>query len=178
MVAIIGPPLPPAGQRLRKDVAACVTKALERYSKGDVVGALEAQEEALKLAPSEPIVLLGRGILLINLGRHTEALEDLEEAEYPALIPEFLPELYMGRAIALSSLGRDREAIAELEKAPVGPSAAAIAELRQEIVIGSLVTLAKSGFASWAGGKPKGSKRLVKLTPGPSITELVREGRR
>ena len=37
--------------------------------------------------------------------------------------------------------------------------------------------LTKSGFASWSGGKPKGSKRPVKLTPGPPISDYIIEDR-
>lgn len=38
--------------------------------------------------------------------------------------------------------------------------------------------LVDEGFASWAGGKPKGANPPAKLKPGPTVTEMVHEGRR
>ena len=41
----------------------------------------------------------------------------------------------------------------------------------------ALWRLVDDGLAHWSGGKPKGSKRPVKLTPGPSISDLIIEER-
>ena len=37
--------------------------------------------------------------------------------------------------------------------------------------------LAQEGFASWSGGKPKGSKHPAKLTPGPPISDYIIQDR-
>jgi hypothetical protein len=37
--------------------------------------------------------------------------------------------------------------------------------------------LARSGFATWGGGKPKGLDPLVELTPGPDISDYINEDR-
>jgi SOS-response transcriptional repressor LexA len=34
------------------------------------------------------------------------------------------------------------------------------------------------GLAYWSGGKPKGSKNPIKLTPGPSISDMIHEMRK
>ena len=41
-----------------------------------------------------------------------------------------------------------------------------------------LKRLARQGFASWRGGKPKGSDRPITLTPGASISSYIIENRR
>ena len=51
-------------------------------------------------------------------------------------------------------------------------------KVRARVVELQLWDLVDAGVASWSGGKPKGSKHPVKLTPGPSITEMVFEARR
>ena len=40
-----------------------------------------------------------------------------------------------------------------------------------------LRNLVKSGFASWAGGKPKGSDPPIEITPGPPVSDYVIEDR-
>jgi hypothetical protein len=48
---------------------------------------------------------------------------------------------------------------------------------RRQILDGYLWLLVREGKVSWAGGKPKGSNNPVKLTPGPSISEIIYEMR-
>jgi len=50
-------------------------------------------------------------------------------------------------------------------------------ELRREIVDRSLRKLARTGFASWGGGKPKGSNPRIRITPGPPVSDYVIEDR-
>jgi len=38
--------------------------------------------------------------------------------------------------------------------------------------------LVAEGKVIWAGGKPTGSRKPVRMTPGPGVTEMVAEGRR
>ena len=42
----------------------------------------------------------------------------------------------------------------------------------------ALRRLAKKGIISWSGGKPEGLDPLVKLTPGPDVSDYVIEDRR
>ena len=48
---------------------------------------------------------------------------------------------------------------------------------RRQILDGYLWLMVREGKASWSGGKPKGSKRPVKLTPGPPISDYIVEER-
>ena len=41
-----------------------------------------------------------------------------------------------------------------------------------------MMRLVKSGFAYWAGGKPKGADPLIELTPGPDSSDYINEDRR
>ena len=49
---------------------------------------------------------------------------------------------------------------------------------RRQVVEGYLWLLVRDGKAEWSGGKPIGSKHPVKLTPGPSISDMIHEMRR
>jgi tetratricopeptide (TPR) repeat protein len=120
--------------------------------------------------------LNNRATLWSRLGRPREALDDLTAAL--ELAPSDAIALF-NRSGILLSLGRTQEALRDIEA--VGnrlPKSMGVAQRRRQIIEASLRQLADSGFGSWSGGKPKGSKHPVKLAPGPSITELVHEGRR
>ena len=41
----------------------------------------------------------------------------------------------------------------------------------------ALLRLVDQGFARWSGEKPRGSKSPIRLTPGPSISEMIHEMR-
>ncbi len=49
---------------------------------------------------------------------------------------------------------------------------------RRQILEGYLWLMVRDGKATWSGGKPRGSKHPVKLTPGPSISDMIHEMRR
>ena len=49
---------------------------------------------------------------------------------------------------------------------------------RRQILDASLWNLVKSGFASWSGGKPEGSKNPIKITPGPPVSDYLIQDRR
>ena len=48
---------------------------------------------------------------------------------------------------------------------------------RRGVLDAILRRLAKRGFASWSGGKPKGSDPLIEITPGPPISDYIHEDR-
>ena len=71
-----------------------------------------------------------------------------------------------------------KEAIALLDKVVAErPQSAAATGTRSRIIDLSLWDMVDSGFATWSGGKPKGSRHPVRVTPGPPISDYVHEMR-
>ncbi|HLF71937.1 MAG TPA: tetratricopeptide repeat protein [Dehalococcoidia bacterium] len=138
--------------------------------------ALPEYEAALEVDPSNPYLHNNRGATLAHLGRLDEAVEDFARASN--LLGRVNPVLSRNHALALAELGRFKEALAVLDALGKRVHETDSAKVRRSIVEMALRDLVRSGFASWDGGKPKGSKNPIKLTPGPSITEMIHEGRR
>jgi tetratricopeptide (TPR) repeat protein len=76
--------------------------------------ALAYSDQALRMAPDNALVHHSRGLLLVRLDRHDEALEELRLAA--ELVPQNSRFVYV-YAVALNSLGQGEEAIRVLEKA-------------------------------------------------------------
>lgn len=99
-------------------------------SLNDLDKAMEHADEAQRLAPSDPRVLVDRGVVLDSLGRHVEA-----EQSYRAAL-EAAPRRISARnnlALSLALTGRFAEAIALI--APLGQSSNATPQLRENMAV-------------------------------------------
>jgi len=84
---------------------------------GDDVAALAAAEMALARATTRAECLYWRGAVLGDLGRHREALRDIEAA-FATLLPEehwLLEDLYYEKVMILEALGLPEAAVATCE---------------------------------------------------------------
>ena len=84
---------------------------------GDDIAALAAAEMALQRAPGRAECMYWRGAVLGDLGRHREALRDIEAA-YVALLPEeywLLEDLFYEKVTILDALGLHEAAVAACE---------------------------------------------------------------
>jgi len=66
--------------------------------------------------------------------------------------------------------------LAALPDAP--PERDGLSKRREQISDGYLWRMVRLGLLTWSGGKPKGSKNPVKVSPGPYISDYVIEDRR
>jgi hypothetical protein len=83
------------------------------------------------------------------------------------------------RAESLRDAGQYRLALEAIDAAlSLRAGDGAARKLRREIVEAELKQLARKGFASWSGVKPKAREHPAKLTQGPTATEIIRDGRR
>ena len=182
MVALIQPRLPDSvikNANYRPEVADHVQQAIEKFARQDYEAALTEWNQAVALSPKEPAIRLGRGLLLVNLTRFEQATSDLDIAESLDLSSDLAGDLHVALAVALHGLGKPKEALAELDRSlSLGYDPSVFAELRREMVAESLKALVKSGFASWSGKRPKGSKNPVRISPGPPVSDYVIQDRR
>jgi tetratricopeptide (TPR) repeat protein len=153
-----------------------------RRTRALLLGELGRYEEAiadfdylLTTQPRSADVLLLKGMALYQMARFQDSLEACEEGT--RLSPSNAA-LQAMRGYALDALGRQQEALVAFGESLAIQNNPHVEKARKVILDASLMSLVDSGFATWSGGKPKGSEHPVKLSPGPSITELVHEGRR
>lgn len=83
-------------------------------SLGEYANADSAYERLVALAPTDPKALCDRGIVRGHLGRHVEALADLDLA---IDLDPSLERAYSARAVELIALERSAEACPDLQKA-------------------------------------------------------------
>lgn len=84
---------------------------------GDDIAALAAAEMSLTRAPGRAECMYWRGAVLGDLGRHREALRDIEAA-FDAIIPEehwLLEDLYYEKVLILETLGLPEAAVTACE---------------------------------------------------------------
>jgi hypothetical protein len=100
---------------------------------GDLESALRHSDQALRMDPDNALVRHARGLLLVRLNRHDEALVELQKA---AEIGPENPRFAYVYAVALNSLEQPEEAIAVLEEAsrlhPDDPDIAAFLEMLRQ----------------------------------------------
>jgi Flp pilus assembly protein TadD len=174
MVALLEPErltAPASSERRRTVVEKHSQRGDEHFDAGQLKDALQEYDAAIAIAPDDSYLHNNRGATLARLGRLLEALEEFEAAI--RLDPQN-PMLARHKAFVLAEIGREREAIAFLEG--FGPHPI-VEESRKALVERALWRLVESGRASWAGGKPKPPKRLIKLPPGVSVSDLISEMR-
>ena len=103
---------------LRPDsVDGWLLKAQVQSATGDDIAALAAAEMALARAHGRAECMYWRGAVLGDLGRHREALRDIEAA-LDALLPEefwLLEDLYYEKVLILEALGLPEAAVATCE---------------------------------------------------------------
>jgi len=158
-----------------KDVRDQVWRATEMVGRGDIEGALRSFDAALAQQHSDPELLEGKGLLLLMLDRPEEALALLDEAVNAGSDD---PTVQVGRGVALHALGRLNESVAAFNQALALRPDENVLSMKRVVLEELLWSLVREGKAAWSGGKPKGSSKRVQLTPGPSISEMVHEGRR
>ncbi len=83
--------------------------------------------------------------------------------ELKSRLSQYLKRVERGERIVITDRGRP--------VAVIGPAAASARTARIEAML-------RSGVARWAGGKPRGLARPVRLTGGPSVAEAIIEDRR
>lgn len=83
--------------------------------------------------------------------------------ELKAHLSQYLKRVGRGERIVVTERGRP--------VAVIGPAAASVLTERLEAML-------RSGMARWAGGKPRGSSRPVRLRQGPSVADAIVEDRR
>jgi regulator of sirC expression with transglutaminase-like and TPR domain len=171
MVALLEPTRLSPEEPSTHGVGAEAVKADRLFDAGMLDEALLAYTAAVQRSGGDFYLLNNRGATYARLGMYESALVDFSHAA--ELSPKH-PAILRHKAFVLAEMDRFSEALDVLS----GLKHPLIDKARSAIVRLRLQRIAESGFATWDGGKPKGSKKLVKLTPGPSITELVHEGRR
>jgi Flp pilus assembly protein TadD len=138
--------------------------------------ALTAYDRALDLRPECQGAHYNQGVAFGRLGRHEEAVNAFDRA---LRLDSHFRQAHHNRGVALLALGRLGEAQAAVEQAlKLAPDDEDAKKLRRGILDAMLRRLVRSGFASWAGGKPKGSDPPIEITPGPPISDYVIEDRR
>jgi len=143
---------------------------LGRYQEAE-----EIVKPCLRLQPDDPSTLGLYGAILGQLGRHSESAEFLRKAF--ASDPSD-SDIRYNLALALARLGNHKEAVTLIDELPTQRVSSELADLRKAIIEDQLWRLVDSGFASWSGGKPKGSRKPVKVTPGPPVSDYIIEDRR
>lgn len=138
--------------------------------------ALECYDQALAIARDDHIAHHNRGVALAQLKRFEDAVASYDQALSYA--PADAGTL-ANRGLALAHLGQHKEALASIDEAlnVIGEDEA-LQGCRRKILTDLLTKLADEGVVDWAGGKPKGSDPLIKLTPGPDVSDYVIENRR
>ena len=148
---------------------------VERADKLSRAGMLEAalaeERRAVELAPDDAYLRNNLGATLATLGHteearhHFQCAVDLEPGH---------PVMRRNLAYALWELNRRRDAVAVLaglDHPHTKEAARSLSDLH-------LRELARKGALSWSGGKPRGSKLGIVLTPGPNVSEWIIDSRR
>jgi len=152
-------------------------RGIVRLLWNDIDAALEDFNDSLTLR-EDPLALVNRGIALTTAGRHDEALTDFDRA---LDLDPGDPIARLNRASLLYVMGDLRGALNDMNLALPHLKARELREQAEKVhrlaLEALLKDLAAKGFAYWAGGKPKGSKNPVRMTPGPSISEMIHEMR-
>jgi Flp pilus assembly protein TadD len=143
---------------------------------------LEEAESQITRALSieaDPSKLNLLGVVLGSLGRLDEALGVFERAQ---LLDSDNEEVAYNGALALARSARFHEAIrlidSRLSRRIRSQERRDLEVLRRDILEASLWKLVDDGFVEWSGGKPRGTNRPVRLTPGPPVSDYVIEDRR
>lgn len=112
----------------RPQALAVLTQALAQYPESaelfsmrasieiqqqDIKSALSDMEQAIRLAPGNPLYRVTRAQLYLNFERKDEALKDLGVAI--KLQPDLVPALF-NRGALLANLGREKEALADFDR--------------------------------------------------------------
>jgi tetratricopeptide (TPR) repeat protein len=176
-----------------------VAKAL--FNKGVRLGALGQSPEAIAVydevirrygnspetALQEPVAkaLFNKGVRLGALGQSPEAIAVYDEVvrrygDSPeTALQEQVAKALVNKGVTLGALGQLEQAYAAAQQIlALAPEDQHAQGLRREIVHAMLRRLVKKGFASWSGGKPKGSEPPIPITPGPPVSDLVHKYRR
>lgn len=153
-------------------------RGIVRLLSGDIPSSLLDFTRSIELR-EDPLALVNRGIAFTKAGRFQEAQTDLDRA----LTLDPHDSLAQLNRAALRYIQRDfRGALEDVNLAlpyvPEGEATEQADLLHRRSVESLLNELADKGFAYWSGGKPHGTTKPVKLTPGPSISEMIHEMRR
>jgi tetratricopeptide (TPR) repeat protein len=163
-----------ANRRVPDDALAIANQGLVHLRAGHPELALREFGRSIQ-ARDNFVARNNRGTLLANLGRFDEALTDLNSAL------EQSPKSTMARlnrSGVFLSLGQLEDALDDVHKAlQFAPNQKELQIRRRGILDAYLWRLVEGGEAAWSGGKPKGSKRPVKLTPGPPVSDYIVEER-
>ncbi|WP_456448238.1 tetratricopeptide repeat protein [Thiolapillus sp.] len=87
-------------------------RAVLEMEQNDIKGALADMEQAVKLAPDNPLYRVTRSSLYLRFERKDEALADLNKAV--ELSPDLVPARF-NRGSLLANLGREQEALADFD---------------------------------------------------------------
>jgi tetratricopeptide (TPR) repeat protein len=152
---------------------------ITEFRLGRLKNAAVSLEKALEISPMNPDLLSAYAAVLGSTGVNEQALGILEAA---IRLEPAHPEAHFNRALALANLNRTQEAVSEIDKSldlELDESdRIAFIDLRRLLIETEVRHLVEEGLAFWSGGKPQGSNPPAKLSPGPSIVEMIREGRR
>jgi Flp pilus assembly protein TadD len=157
-----------------EEVRKAVRRAVQFIEHGDMPGALAEIESALSRRHSDSALLEAKGLLLLMLERPQEALEHLDKARASGAADT---ALHSGRAIALFQLDQLKESVVAFNESLAFRPDDEVAAMRHAALEALLWNLVDQGFASWSGGKPKGSDPPIEVTPGPPISDLIHQMR-
>ncbi len=152
-------------------------------NKGVTLGLLGKHDEALAaFRTAHSLAGSNEGLLLYNIGHSYQHLGDYgRAAEFyrsSARSDSSDPRVYFNLALVLLKLGESEDALQAVALAiDLDPGNEASLDLRRLVLQGHLRKLARRGFASWSGGKPKGSNPRIPITPGPPVSDYVIEDR-
>ncbi len=182
MVALPQLPQPPEPQlKGHPKIATHLKHGGESLSRGRLEEALyeyelaRQAEASLKNPDVKAHILWCIGAALYMLERSEEALT------YFAKALELVPhdwQLHSARGLVLNSLGRLQEAVDAFDQSLALHHNETTVEARRAVLDALLRRLARRGVISGSGPKPKGLDPLVKLTPGPDVSDYVIEDRR
>ena len=88
-----------------------------RYYKGEYEAALRDAEESIRIKSDDAELRAWRGLILLALGRHTEAMQDLDAAIASGECERYNSELHMARARAYLALGQPEAAECDCSEA-------------------------------------------------------------
>jgi Flp pilus assembly protein TadD len=156
------------------EVRKAVRRAAQLVHRDDVAGALAEIASALSRRQGDSALLEARGLLLLMLERPQEALENLDKAKASGAADA---ALHSGRAIALFQLDQLKESVVAFNESLAFRPDDEVAAMRHAALEALLWNLVDQGFASWSGGRPKGSDPPIEVTPGPPISDLIHQMR-
>lgn len=120
-----------------------------------------------------------RGSVRAHLEKHADAIRDFDRS---LKLQPRNPVARFNRSWSLLRLGELDAALididAVLEAVDESQQREQVLARRRQIIDAALWRLVDSGFASWNGEKPRGSKNPVKLSPGPPVSDYIIEERR